>query len=59
VGHQPPELQTATEAEAQFVTALQAGQPLLSALEGCELDFSVWLPDALQQGVVLGVDTCP
>ena len=59
VGHQPPELQTATEAEAQFVTALQAGQPLLSALEGCDLDFSAWLPDALQQGVVLGVETCP
>ncbi len=59
VGHQPSELQTVTEAEARFLTALQAGQSLLSALEGCDLDFSAWLPDALQQRVVLGVDTCP
>lgn len=59
VGHQLPELQTVTEAEAQWLNALQAGQPLLTALEGCDLDFSVWLPRAVQQGVVLGVDTCP
>jgi hypothetical protein len=59
VGHQPPEVRVVTDADAHFLTALRAGQPLLDALEGCDLDFSVWLPAALQQGVVLGVDTCP
>lgn len=59
VDHRPPALQTVTEAEAQWLNALQAGQPLLTALERCDLDFSVWLPHAVQQGVVLGVDTCP
>jgi hypothetical protein len=24
-------------------------------MEGCDLDFSAWLPQALQQGLVIGV----
>lgn len=54
VGHQRPQLQTITAPEGHFLVALQTGQNLLAALEGCDLDFSVWLPQALQHGVVLG-----
>lgn len=56
VGHQPPMTRTATEAEASLLAALLAGQALLPAMEGCDLDFSAWLPQALQQGLVIGVD---
>lgn len=55
LGHQPANLRTADEAEARFLSALLAGQALLPALESCELDFSAWLPEALQQGLVMGV----
>lgn len=54
VGHQPSKARTATDAEARFLAALVAGQALLPALEACDLDFSAWLPDAVQQGWVLG-----
>ena len=56
VGHQPPHLRAAPRDEAAFLSALLAGQALLPALESCDLDFSVWLPDAMQQGLVLGVE---
>ena len=54
VGHQPPTVRAATDAEARFLAALLAGQALLPALEGCDLDFSAWLPEAVQQALVLG-----
>ena len=55
VGHQSPQLCAVAEAEATFLSALLSGQALLPALEGCDLDFSAWLPDAVQRGLVLGV----
>ena len=58
VGHRPASLAAITPDEAGFLTALQTGQPLLAALESCELDFSAWLPVAVQQGWVLGVVPC-
>lgn len=58
VGHQLARLAAITPEEARFLTALQAGQPVLAALECCELDFSAWLPVAVQQGWVLGVLPC-
>ncbi len=54
VGHQPPKARAANQAEVSFLAALLDGQALLPALELCDLDFSAWLPDALQQGLVLG-----
>ncbi|HRK38307.1 MAG TPA: putative DNA-binding domain-containing protein [Burkholderiaceae bacterium] len=55
VGHRPAGLTAISPDEAGFLTALLAAQPLLPALESCELDFSAWLPVAVQQGWVLGV----
>lgn len=64
-GHQP-QCCAISPAEAALVLALLAGQALLPALEHAEractdqgqseLDFAAWLPTALQQGWVLGVD---
>lgn len=54
-GHQP-QCCAIGPAEAALVLALLAGQALLPALEHSELDFSTWLPTALQRGWVLGVD---
>ena len=58
IGHRPASLAAITAEEAVFVAALLAGQPLLAALESCELDFGTWLPHAVQQGWVLGVRPC-
>lgn len=54
LGHQPPSTRAAPRAEADFLGSLLAGEALLPALEACELDFSVWLPQAVQEGLVVG-----
>jgi hypothetical protein len=58
VGHQPPQLRAATQEEFAFLSHLLTGQGLLSALEACDLDLSSWLPLALQQSLVLGINAC-
>lgn len=55
VGHQPAHLAALPDDEAAFLSALLAGQALLPALDGGDLDFATWLPDAIQRGCVLGV----
>jgi hypothetical protein len=59
VGHQPAQVRAVTETAATFLAALQAGLPLLPALDSCELDFATWLPEAVQQGIVLAVKPLP
>jgi hypothetical protein len=50
----------ALEGEPSVLRALQAGQDLATALQaGSELDFSRWLPLAVQTGLVLGARRCP
>jgi hypothetical protein len=50
-----PKLRLALEGERPVLLALQAGQDLASALQAsAELDFSQWLPLAVQTGLVLG-----
>ena len=56
VGHQTPCLRAVPDAEAVFLSSLCSGLPLLLALESCDLDFSSWLPEAVRQGMVLGVE---
>jgi hypothetical protein len=51
-----PKLRLALEGEPPVLRALLAGQDLESALQAsAELDFSQWLPLAVQTGMVLGV----
>ena len=57
-----PEVARCTAAQAGFVQALQSGASLLSALAlvddvevGPAFDFNLWLPAAVQNGLVLGV----
>jgi hypothetical protein len=54
VGLATTHLATIGEAEASFLAALLSGQALMPALESCTLDFSDWLPRAVQQGIVAG-----
>jgi len=44
------------EPDAALLQALLSGHALLPALEACDLDFSSWLPEAIQNGWVLGAD---
>lgn len=49
-------MREALPGEAELVGALLAGQPLGAALEGAvDLDFKVWLPMAVQTGLLLAV----
>lgn len=51
-----PQLGAVSPPEVGLMGALQSGQPLLAALEQSDLDFAAWLPTALEQGWVLGVE---
>lgn len=59
-GHRPLFSRVSPE-EAVFVQALLSGCDLLDALDalqGSPIDFATWLPQALQQGLVLGAMPC-
>lgn len=55
-GRETATVYASTEAECTFLSALLAGQALLPALEACGLDFSNWLPRAVRQALVVGVE---
>ena len=55
-----PLIRVALPGEAIFLSALQSGLALEPALQSSiELDFSQWLPLAVQTGLVLGATTLP
>ncbi|MCW5651078.1 MAG: putative DNA-binding domain-containing protein [Ramlibacter sp.] len=56
-----PQLREARPGEPAFLAALQAGQPLLQALDQAPgFDFSGWLAPAVQSGLLTGVQAaCP
>lgn len=50
-----PRVASCTVAQAAFMQVLRSGASLLSALERAdEFDFNQWLPEAVQNGLVLG-----
>jgi Putative DNA-binding domain len=54
-----PRLRLALTGELPVLRALQAGRALDVALQACpDLDVSLWLPLAVQTGLVLGVSRC-
>lgn len=54
-----PKLRLALPGEREVLRALQSGQSLASALQAdTALDFSQWLPLAVQTGLVLGARLC-
>jgi hypothetical protein len=54
-----PKLRHALTGETSLLSALQSGLALEPALDAAPgLDFSIWLPLAVQTGLVLGARTC-
>jgi hypothetical protein len=49
-----PVCRVAADGEAGLLASLQAGQPLLAALQDSPLDWAAWLPQAIGEGLVLG-----
>lgn len=49
-----PLCRVAADGEAGLLASLQAGQPLLAALQDSPLDWAAWLPQAIGEGLVLG-----
>lgn len=50
-----PLCRVAADGEAGLLASLQAGQSLLAALQDSPLDWAAWLPQAIGEGLVLGV----
>jgi Putative DNA-binding domain len=58
-GHRP-RLREVLPGEAGFLAVLQQGQSLDVALQGTpEFDFAAWLPQAVQTGLLLGIEILP
>jgi hypothetical protein len=49
-----PMVAVCSDAEAGFIRQLQAGKSLLAALDAASFDLNVWLPQAVQNGLLLG-----
>lgn len=54
-----PRVANCPPAEAMFVQGLLAGASLLAALESAPFDFNHWLPQAVQNGLLLGARLLP